>query len=63
LFTALHNLVHKNLPSLIILLPIRIIYEAFVIFGSNVMVEWLTLLLSIRDVLASNLGPGIGYPD
>jgi hypothetical protein len=29
----------------------------------NVMVEWLTLLLRIREVLLSNLGPENGYPD
>jgi hypothetical protein len=29
----------------------------------NVVVEWLTLLLRIRKVPASNLGPETGYPD
>jgi hypothetical protein len=29
----------------------------------NVVVEWLTLLLRIREVLGSNLGPDIGYTD
>jgi hypothetical protein len=28
----------------------------------NVMVKWLTLLLRIREVLGSNLGPETGYP-
>jgi hypothetical protein len=29
----------------------------------NVMVEWLTFLLRIREVLGSNLGPETGYPE
>jgi hypothetical protein len=29
----------------------------------NVMVEWLTLLLRIREVPGSNLSPEAGYPD
>jgi hypothetical protein len=29
---------------------------------SNVVVEWLTLLLRIREVASSNLGPETGYP-
>jgi hypothetical protein len=29
----------------------------------NVMVEWLALLLRIREVPGSNLGPETGYPD
>jgi hypothetical protein len=29
----------------------------------NVVVEWLTLLLRIREVPGSNLGPDTGYPD
>jgi hypothetical protein len=29
----------------------------------NVVVEWLTLLLRIREVLGSNLGPENGYLD
>jgi hypothetical protein len=29
----------------------------------NVVVEWLTPLLHIRDVPGSNLGPETGYPD
>jgi hypothetical protein len=29
----------------------------------NVMVEWLILLLHIREVPGSNLGPEIGYRD
>jgi hypothetical protein len=28
----------------------------------NVLVEWLTLLLCIREVLGSSLGPETGYP-
>jgi hypothetical protein len=31
-------------------------------FLSNVVVEWLALLLRIREVAGSNLGPGNGYP-
>jgi hypothetical protein len=30
---------------------------------SNVMVEWLALLLHFREVTGSNLGPETGYPD
>jgi hypothetical protein len=30
---------------------------------SNVVVKWLTLVLRIRDVPGSNLGPETGYPD
>jgi hypothetical protein len=29
----------------------------------NVVVEWLTLLLHIREVPGSNLSPETGYPD
>jgi hypothetical protein len=29
----------------------------------NVVVEWLTLLLRIRKLSGSNLGPETGYPD
>jgi hypothetical protein len=29
----------------------------------NVVVEWLALLLCIREVPDSNLGPETGYPD
>jgi hypothetical protein len=29
----------------------------------NFVVEWLTLLLRIREVPRSNLGPETGYPD
>jgi hypothetical protein len=29
----------------------------------NVEVEWLTLLLRIREVRGSNLGPDSGYPE
>jgi hypothetical protein len=29
----------------------------------NVVVEWFTLLLHIRDIPGSNLGPETGYPD
>jgi hypothetical protein len=29
----------------------------------NVVVEWLTILLRIREVPGSNLGPGTGYPE
>jgi hypothetical protein len=29
----------------------------------NVVVEWLSLLLLIREVSGSNLGPETGYPD
>jgi hypothetical protein len=29
----------------------------------NVVVEWLTLLLLIREVLGTDLGPETGYPD
>jgi hypothetical protein len=29
----------------------------------NIVVEWLTLLLCIREVLGSNVGPENGYPD
>jgi hypothetical protein len=31
--------------------------------GPNVVVEWLTLLLRIREAPGSNLGPEIGYSD
>jgi hypothetical protein len=31
--------------------------------GSNVVVEWLALLLRIREVPGSNLGPGTFYLD
>jgi hypothetical protein len=34
-----------------------------VIFTLNVLVEWLTLLLNIREIPGSNLGPETGYPD
>jgi hypothetical protein len=29
----------------------------------NVLVEWLTPFLRIREVPGSNIGPAIGYPD
>jgi hypothetical protein len=29
----------------------------------NIVVEWLTLLLCIQEVLGSNLGPETSYPD
>jgi hypothetical protein len=29
----------------------------------NVVVEWLTLLVFIREVQGLNLGPDTGYPD
>jgi hypothetical protein len=29
----------------------------------NVVIEWLTLLLRIREVPISNVGPETGYPD
>jgi hypothetical protein len=32
-------------------------------YNPNVVVEWLTTPLRIRDVLASDLGQEIGYPD
>jgi hypothetical protein len=31
--------------------------------GTNVVVQWLNLLLYIREVPGSNLDPEIGYPD
>jgi hypothetical protein len=31
--------------------------------GPNVVVEWLTLLLRIREVPGTNLGSETGYPD
>jgi hypothetical protein len=34
-----------------------------IVFVPNVVVEWLTLLLRIWEVLGSNLGPETGYPD
>jgi hypothetical protein len=34
-----------------------------VIIEPNVVVEWLTFLLRIREVPGSNLGPELGYPD
>jgi hypothetical protein len=33
------------------------------LIGPNVVVEWLVLLLCIREVPGSNLGPETGYPD
>jgi hypothetical protein len=33
------------------------------IFRSNVVVEWLKLLLRFREVPGSHLGPEMGYPD
>jgi hypothetical protein len=32
------------------------------IFGTNVVVEWLALLLRIREIPGSNLSPETGYP-
>jgi hypothetical protein len=32
-------------------------------FRSNVVADWLTILLSIREVPGTNLGPEIGYPE
>jgi hypothetical protein len=29
----------------------------------KVLAEWLTLLLRIREIPGSNIGPEIGYPD
>jgi hypothetical protein len=29
----------------------------------NVMAEWLTIVLRIREVSISNIDPGTGYPD
>jgi hypothetical protein len=36
---------------------------SFTISKKNIVVECLTLLLRIREVLSSNLGPETGYPD
>jgi hypothetical protein len=33
------------------------------VFWLNIVVEWLTLLLRVREVSASILGPETGYPD
>jgi len=35
----------------------------FSTFTPNVVIEWLTILLRIREVPGSNLGPETGYPD
>jgi hypothetical protein len=38
-------------------------YSIFKVPAPNVMVEWLTLLLRIWEVLGSNLSLKAGYPD
>jgi hypothetical protein len=46
-----------------------LIYSTLQSFGlpiralPNVVVEWLTLLILIREVQGLNLGPETGYPD
>jgi hypothetical protein len=38
-------------------------YRSSTFMITNVLVEWLTLLLTIREVPGSNLGRETGYPD
>jgi hypothetical protein len=35
----------------------------YITLAPNVLVKWLTFLLRIQEVPASNLGPETGYPD
>jgi hypothetical protein len=37
--------------------------NSYAILAPNVAVEWLRLLLCIREVPGSNLSPEVGYPD
>jgi hypothetical protein len=39
------------------------ILESHKMYFPNVVVEWLKLLLRIREVSGSNFGPDAGYPD
>jgi hypothetical protein len=58
-----HLCVH-NSPSLEPLLPISVQSTPFTLFlKPNVVAEWLTLLLRIREVSDLNLGPETGYLD
>jgi hypothetical protein len=38
-------------------------YNFFLFMNLRIVVEWLTFLLLIREVLGSNLGQETGYPD
>jgi hypothetical protein len=54
------NCITLHMPHSLLLIPLK----ALSIFASpNVVVEWLTLLLRIREISGSNLGPKTGYPD
>jgi hypothetical protein len=53
------NCITLHMPHSL-LIPLK----ALSIFASpNVVVEWLTLLLRIREISGSNFGPKTGYPD
>jgi hypothetical protein len=69
-FTAVipfHSLVERCLiPSQVFMCNIRGFQSCAENFHKdllNIVVEWLTLLLCIQEVLGSNLGPETGYPD
>jgi hypothetical protein len=52
------NGIYFSLPSFHCLL-----FPFLLLFATNVVVEWLTLLVRIREVKGSNPGPSTGYPN
>jgi hypothetical protein len=47
---------------MMMMIVVTVVVHFFVI-GPNVVVEWLTLTLPIREVPGSYLSPDTGYPD
>jgi hypothetical protein len=53
---------YLRLHVLTIYLSVHVSIHLPIYLGPNVVFEWLTLLLHIREVLDSNLGPETGCP-